>query len=176
MDVEAAAPQLSYATQTTMAENGIQTRKPLIGSEDATVDDKGRILFSKKKRERLGDDFAMLVGELGCIVCYPGEVWTEKVNEILSYDSLGKERQQYTRLFLSCAEDELNFDGQGRVVVPFRLREIAKLKNKVKVVGAGDRVEIWDAEEYETYLTDLEGYNATRRDALDKAYKAMKVA
>lgn len=159
-----------------MAEDGGQTRKPLIGSEDATIDEKGRVLFSKKKRERLGDDFAMLINELGCVVCYPGDVWAAKVDEILSYDSLGKERQQYTRLFLGLAEDELKFDGQGRVVVPHRLKDIAKLKKNVKVVGAGDRVEIWATEEYESYLEDLDGYNAKRRDSLDKSYKAMKVA
>lgn len=156
-----------------MADKAKISFKPLIGTDEATIDDKGRILVGKKKRDRLGDTFAMAVGEVGCLVAYPEEVWGQKVAEMLSYDSLNQGRQQYTRLFLGYADDELKFDQQGRVVVPQKLREIAKLTDKVLLVGCGDRLEIWDKSEYERFQEDTEGYGAKRREALAKAYGQM---
>ena len=49
--------------------------KPLIGTDEDTIDDKGRLLVSKKKRERLGEDFVMALGATGCVVVYPELVW-----------------------------------------------------------------------------------------------------
>lgn len=156
-----------------MADEATIILKPLIGTDEATIDDKGRILVGKKKRERLGEPFAMAVGEVGCLVAYPEEVWRRKVGEMLGYDSLNQGRQQYTRLFLGYADDELKFDQQGRVVVPQKLREIAKLTDKLLLVGCGDRLEIWAKEEYERFQEDTEGYGAKRREALAKAYGQM---
>ncbi len=156
-----------------MAQPASNSLKPLIGTDEATIDDKGRILVGKKKRERLGEPFAMAVGEVGCLVAYPEEMWQQKVAEMLGYDSLNQGRQQYTRLFLGYADDELKFDQQGRVVVPQKLRDIAKLSDKVLLVGCGDRLEIWAKDEYERFQEDTEGYGAKRREALAKAYGQM---
>ena len=156
-----------------MAEEATSSLKPLIGTDEANIDDKGRILVGKKKRERLGEPFAMAVGEVGCLVAYPDKVWQRKVAEMLSFDSLNQGRQQYTRLFLGYADDELKFDQQGRVVVPQKLRDIAKLTDKVLLVGCGDRLEIWAKDEYERFQEDIEGYGAKRREALSKAHSQM---
>ncbi|HWA82344.1 MAG TPA: hypothetical protein VG820_02850 [Fimbriimonadaceae bacterium] len=156
-----------------MAQEAPAILKPLIGTDEATIDDKGRILVGKKKRERLGEPFAVAVGEVGCLVAYPEEVWQRKVAEMLSFDSLNQGRQQYTRLFLGYADDDLKFDQQGRVVVPQKLRDLAKLSDKVLLVGCGDRLEIWAKEEYERFQEDTEGYGAKRREALAKAYGQM---
>lgn len=156
-----------------MAQEAPIILKPLIGTDEATIDDKGRILVGKKKRERLGEPFAIAVGEVGCLVAYPEEVWQRKVAEMLSFDSLNQGRQQYTRLFLGYADDELKFDQQGRVVVPQKLRDIAKLSDKVLLVGCGDRLEIWAKDEYERFQEDTEGYGAKRREALAKAHGQM---
>jgi MraZ protein len=156
-----------------MAEEATVILKPLIGTDEATIDDKGRILVGKKKRERLGEPFAMAVGEVGCLVAYPESVWQHKVAEMLSYDSLNQGRQQYTRLFLGYADDELKFDQQGRVVIPQKLRDLAKLTDKVLLVGCGDRLEIWAKDEYERFQLDTEGYGAQRREALAKAHGQM---
>jgi len=147
--------------------------KPLIGTEEATIDDKGRILFSKKKRDRLGDGFAILWSTSGCLAAYPAGVWERMLEEILQYDSINEGRSQYTRLVLGTAEDELKFDGQGRVVIPQKMREAAKLKDKVMLVGCLDRVEIWARDEYELFLQDPETYGRQRREAVAKAYNEM---
>src|SRR5579862_8748459 len=145
-----------------MAEEAKISLKPLIGTDEATIDDKGRILVAKKKRERLGEPFAIAVGEVGCLVAYPEEAWQRKVAEMLGYNSLNQGRQQYSRLFLGYADDDLKFDQQGRVVVPQKLREIAKLSDKVLLVGCLDQLEIWDKDEYGRFQEDPDNYGAKR--------------
>lgn len=150
-----------------------QPSKPLIGTDEATIDDKGRLLVSKKKRERLGEPFALSLGSTGCLNAYPQAVWDAKWEEIQRHDSLNLGREQYTRLVLGEAEDELKFDAQGRVVIPQRLRQVAHLKDKVVVVGAGDHLEIWNAPAYEEFLSNPLGAVSPRRLMIDEAHKNM---
>ncbi len=45
--------------------------RPLLGTEEAVLDDKGRVLVSKKKRERLGETFTLILGKVGCLMMVP---------------------------------------------------------------------------------------------------------
>ena len=58
-------------------------------------------------------------------------------------------------MFLSGASDEA-VDGQGRVTIPAALRSYAGLSRECAVIGAGQRVEIWDATAWEQYLNEQE--------------------
>jgi MraZ protein len=147
--------------------------KPLLGTDEATIDDKGRILVSKKKRERLGETFTMALGSIGCLVAYPEDKWEQMVENMLSYDSINQGREQYTRLTLGLADDELKFDQQGRVVVPQKLRDLAQLTDKVMLVGCGDRLEIWARKEWEQYNKYPNTYGQERREAIEKAHQQM---
>ena len=148
--------------------------KQLIGTDDATIDEKGRLLVGKKKRDRLGPDFVMYFGDSGCIYAYPQDTWDVLTSFALSHDMLNQGRQDYTRMLMGEAEDELNFDGQGRVVVPKRLRELAKLQEKVTLKGCGDRLEIWATEEFAKYEANSSEYGRDRRDKMSKAFREMK--
>lgn len=150
--------------------------KPLIGTDEATVDDKGRVLVSKKKRDRLGDGFAMCLGDNGCIYAYPGDRWRLICDEIETHDPTNQGTVEYTRMVMGTAEDELEFDQQGRVVIPRKLREAAKLKDKVLLVGCLTRLEIWSEEEYQRYESDRDGYGRGRREKIQHAYQEMKAS
>ena len=147
--------------------------KPLIGTDEATIDDKGRLLVSKKKRERLGEPFVMALGETGCIVAYPQETWHKVLSEIASNPSTNQGRQQFARMTTGTAEDELKFDKQGRVVIPQKLREAANITDKVVLVGCLDRLEIWSKDEHDAYEADMDSYGSDRREAMDRAHKQM---
>lgn len=157
-----------------METNSGEKPKRLLGRDEATIDDKGRILFAKKKRDRLGDDFVMCLGDNGCLYAYPAEVWEALMEDVLSYDPTNQGRQTYTRLVLGTAEDELNFDGQGRAVVPRKLREMAKLRDRIVLIGCGDRLEIWDADELAAMEANPRGYCHERMESIRKAREEMK--
>lgn len=147
--------------------------QPLIGTEEATVDEKGRVLFSKKKRERLGESFALVLGKVGGVTVYPEGVWNSLFEEVFAVPTMNPARETYTRLVLGTAEDEITFDGQGRLVIPKRLRDEAKLTGEVLLIGCGDRIEIWNKVEWEKYNEFPEHYNKDRRNAIQQAYDSM---
>ncbi len=45
-------------------------------------------------------------------------------------------------------------DGQGRILIPAKLREYAGLTREVVVIGSFDRAEIWDAERWAAVEND----------------------
>lgn len=158
-----------------MAEQSLpKSFKPLLGTEEANLDDKGRILVSKKKRERLGDGFTLVQSKLGCLAAYPKEIWDRLMNEHFGFGISNDGRMDYGRLMFGTAEDELKFDAQGRMVVPQKLRDAAKLKDKVLLIGCGERVEFWSASEWEKYNEFPAEYGKDRRAAMEQAHDRMR--
>lgn len=153
---------------------GLAADRWLTGTDEATIDDKGRVLVSKKKRERLGETFVLAIGETECLVAYPESVWAEIVNEIFSHEANNAGTKDYARFVLADAEDDIKFDSQGRFVVPQRLRAVAKLKDKVVLLGCGRWMEIWSKPEYEAFRMHPDTYGLERRHSIDRAYRLMK--
>ena len=60
----------------------------------------------------------------------------------------GEADQQALRAF-SASAHQVKLDSQGRIGIPERLREFADLSDDVVVVGALERVEIWNAERWQ---------------------------
>ncbi len=152
-----------------------QRQEPLGGTDKALCDKKGRVMIAKKNRERLGDRFAMAISETGCLVAYPRLVWERLNDEIDSYPMINAGRSDYSRLLNGSSEDGLEFDPQGRVVIPASLRTQAniELDTSVLLVGCGNRLEIWPLDEYEKFEQDREGYNKDRRVKFESAYNRM---
>ena len=147
--------------------------EPLMGTEEATLDDKGRLIFSKKKRERLGDSFVVTVGPKGCLEAYPATIWNDMVSRLLQQDALNEGVSEYTALLLGSADDDLKFDQQGRVVIPQKLRSKSGIDKQVVIVGCGNRCEIWAKSEFDVYDKDRLNYGQDKRKVWRKAKKLM---
>jgi MraZ protein len=156
-----------------MSSAPIPLESQLIGTDEATIDEKGRLLVSKKKRDRLGEKFVMSLGPTGCLVAYTVSAWNKEVSEVLANPSTNLGRQQLARLLSGNAADDLKFDKQGRVVVPQRLRELAGLKDRVLIVGCLDRMEIWAADAWAEYEKNPDGYGKERLSAFQHAKRQM---
>lgn len=146
----------------------------LIGEEESSVDIKGRIIVSKKQRDRLGYDFVVTVSEYGCLAAYPEASWRVKVKEIFEVPAGNPYRVEYAMLFLGPAEGQMNFDKQGRVTLPKSLRATAKISERVVIVGVGDRYLIWAKDEYEAYKKDRDGYEREHRKMVLDTYGKMR--
>jgi MraZ protein len=66
-----------------------------------------------------------------------------------------KAARDYLRMLFAGASDEKP-DKQGRVTIPPMLREYAGLTRECVVIGAMNRVEIWDAEAWGRYSSEQE--------------------
>lgn len=153
---------------------GIDVSKPLIGTDEATLDDKFRITLTTRKMQNLGSDPVMALGKNDCLVLYPRAVWSLLIQEVMSAPTMHPGREAFTRCFLSTASDVTTFDQQNRFVIPADLRTLSKIDKgtKVKIAGCGDRIEIWAEEKWEAYQERLR--KADRWEEREKAYTAIQ--
>lgn len=124
----------------------------LMGEYKHTVDTKGRVIIPMKLREELGEKFIVTRGLDGCLFGYPMSAWqslTEKFSANLPLSK--KNARQVVRFFYSAAT-EVEFDKQGRIMIPQTLREYAMINKNVRIVGVSDRLEIWDENTWREYV------------------------
>lgn len=128
----------------------------LIGQYKAKVSPKGRIAFPKKFREELGDSLIITVGYENSLMVVSGKDWKSLIESTEGKPFiLGTARD--TNRFLLGEASELQLDEQGRFVMPAYLREYAKVKEEVVLLGLNKYVEIWDTlvwGEYQKYLNE----------------------
>jgi MraZ protein len=119
---------------------------PFRGTFDHTLDAKNRLTVPARYRSALADGvvLAMPVDLNPCVGIWRPEEYDEYTRSaIAELPPLSKRRRELERFFYgSSADTEL--DAAGRIMVPAFLGEHAKLSKEVVVVGAGDRMELWD--------------------------------
>lgn len=116
----------------------------MTGQYAHNIDAKGRLFIPARLREELGQTFHVTVGMDHCLSVYSDESWaafTDKVRS-LPYSKAKALRP----LFANAVDCEP--DGQGRILIPAKLREYAGLQKEVVVIGSFDRAEIWNAERW----------------------------
>lgn len=122
---------------------------PLVGKEEAVVDDKGRLRLSVKKVDRLGQPFVAHADPMGCLTLYPLQTWRARLKAVLSRPAGDWERDFALHDLCAMAEDDIKCDQQGRFVIPQRFRDGLNLSGEVVVVGCGDCVQVWKRSIYE---------------------------
>ena len=121
-----------------------------MGEYNHTIDTKGRMIIPAKIREQLGEVCIVTKGLDNCLAIYPEEAW-KKISTALQSQSSTKASVRALKRFVFGSAAELEYDKQGRVLIPVPLREYASLDKQAVIVGAGDHVEIWSREKYDYY-------------------------
>jgi MraZ protein len=174
MDAKPSAPIEDRENNDVSAEESARIATLLLGTEEATIDDRGRILVAKRKRDGLGESFVLSIGKLGCLCAYPVATWSVLMAEIDACDPNDPNTERYERLMCGEALGEIRFDAQFRFLVPQKMRDVSKLKDKVFLVGCRNRVEVWSKSEHEEFTKNPETYQAERRQRYESAYNLMK--
>ena len=125
-----------------------------MGEYNYTIDDKGRLTIPAKLREELGHDFIITRGLDKCLFVYPKTEWD---NVIAKYKELPntKDARNFMRFFLSGATQN-EFDKQGRINIANPLIKYAGLNKDCVIIGVNDRLEIWDKEAWDNFISDNE--------------------
>jgi MraZ protein len=126
-----------------------------LGTYLPRLDDKGRLILPAKFREQLEAGVVVTRGQERCLYVFPLAEFERLAGQLRQAPVTSKQARDYLRVFLSGASDE-SMDKQGRITIPPNLRTYAGLDREVAVIGAGQRVEIWDAAAWETYLAEQE--------------------
>jgi MraZ protein len=94
-----------------------------------------------------------------CLLVYPEPTWIEIERRLDQLPSFDEQARKLQRLYIGHAQ-EVDMDGQGRVLLPPALRRFASLDKRVAVVGQGKKIELWDEDTWsghcEDWLTDAD--------------------
>ena len=126
----------------------------LLGRTQLTLDDKHRIVLPATFRDYLRGPLFFALGDENQVGIWPEDAFQEKLAIKKSRELQGgpEGRREFAR-FTSNASP-VKMDAQFRVPVPETLRTLARLDRSrpVAMIGAYDRVEIWDAFLLDAYL------------------------
>lgn len=126
-----------------------------LGTFTYALDEKGRLTLPAKFRHLL-DRIVVTHGLDGCLFVFSDERWdrlAENLDKALPITQRGA--RSLNRFFYAGAAD-LSPDGQGRILIPSFLREYADLKDEVVIIGANNRLELWNPERWKAILHDAE--------------------
>jgi len=126
-----------------------------LGTHSPKLDEKGRIILPAKFREELSSGVVVTRGQENCLYVFSTREFEELHDRIRQAPVTSKVARDFLRVFLSGASAETP-DRQFRITVPANLRTYASLDRDLTVIGAGNRIEIWDSEAWNTYLTENE--------------------
>jgi len=126
------------------------------GDTPHTLDEKGRVFVPKRFQEELskakdGTRVAYLSrGQDTCLYLFSEEGFERALAELNTRVFSGEDVRGVKRVFFANTL-RVELDSSGRILIPEKLREGAKLGKDVVMVGVGDRAEIWPAAVWQEY-------------------------
>jgi MraZ protein len=148
------------------------------GRYDHVIDDKGRLAIPSALRNQLnpetdGGGF-YLVQENRYLQLLPAQAFEALAGNIRT-GLLPRAQVAKARRFLFSMSSKLDMDKQGRVMIPEGFMRDSKtpdplaqttLNREVTLVGNGDRIEIWNRDEYLAHMREAKADVASFMDAL----------
>ncbi|HHB13159.1 MAG TPA: transcriptional regulator MraZ [Chromatiales bacterium] len=117
------------------------------GVANLSLDAKGRMAMPARYRDQLmaccGGKLIVTLDRDGCLLIYPLPNWEVIENELMKLPSMNPAVRAIQRLLLGHAT-ECELDGQGRLLIPGPLRQVAGLGRQIVLIGQGNKFELWD--------------------------------
>lgn len=124
-----------------------------MGEYHHNVDDKGRLVLPSKFRNLLGENFIITRGFEKCLYVYSLAEWEKLENQLKTLPFTKKDARTVNRFFFSGAA-ECEFDSQGRTCLTSPLVSYAGLIRECVIIGANNRIEIWDKSAWDTFMLE----------------------
>jgi MraZ protein len=126
-----------------------------------SLDSKGRVFVPKRflqvlSRDEEGNPVVYLsLGQDGCLFLFSEEGFRKALERINTAAIAGPAQRTLQRLFFSVTQ-RTALDGNGRLLIPERLRAKVGLDKEVVMVGVASRAEIWPRERWEAFFSENE--------------------
>jgi len=141
--------------------------KAFLGRFLRTLDSKGRLSLPSKYGKSPGKAYVVTRGLDRCLFVFVKDEWNRFLDELGSLRLESSRARFYVRQMTSNAED-VTVDSHGRIVIPPAHRELAGLKGEVLVIGALNRIELWDPETFRKYE---EGFGLTFEEVAESLWE-----
>jgi MraZ protein len=118
------------------------------GRYEHSLDDKGRVILPSKFRGSFEHGGYLTQYTDGCLSLWTPEQFDQQMESMQERAATSKQDRNLVRLWASTSH-ELEIDRQGRMAIPARLRDYAGLVEDVLLLGAIDRVELWNRQAWD---------------------------
>ena len=137
-----------------------------IGEYNFNIDGSHRVNIPNSFKKDLEGSFVVAKGFEKCLYIFSQQEWlalSAKLNE-LSITKMNN--RKFIRAFNSGAY-EAELDAKGRICINKTLFDYAGLDKECVIIGVGNRIEIWDINEYNKYLEENSDVMITISEELD---------
>lgn len=121
-----------------------------------SIDSKGRLSLPARLRKNVAEDadnsFVMTLGIDKCIEIYPKDQWKLIEEKLLKLNFFDQREARFIRMMLQNAQED-TMDAQSRILIPQSLLDYAGIKNEVLILGVLKKMELWNNEIYNGYLS-----------------------
>ncbi|MDR1388100.1 MAG: division/cell wall cluster transcriptional repressor MraZ [Propionibacteriaceae bacterium] len=125
------------------------------GTFTPRLDEKHRLTLPAKYRDELTAEVSVVCAQERCLAIYAKPVLDAIMEPYNGAPQTRREVREYQRWMLARAEDAVP-DRQGRVTLNGSQLHWAGLEKEVVVIGAGNRLEVWDPERWNEYAARLD--------------------
>lgn len=138
---------------------------------ECKLDAKGRLVLPAKIKGNLpeasGNELVLRRGFEPCLILYPMVEFKKIYSKISGLNEFNEEYRKLQRNFFR-GNATVELDGTGRFLIPKLMINYSELQKEAIVVGMGNRIEIWNPEQYDKYLINDPGeFSALAQKYLD---------
>lgn len=123
----------------------------LTGNYQYNLDDKGRLTIPSKLREQLGNAVVVSLNFDNTLALRRKVDFETFKQTLLNKNQMKSNVRLVTRTILGNSF-ELEFDSQGRILIPEVLAKTIQLKKNVQILGVGDKLEIISQENWNSFM------------------------
>ena len=127
----------------------------LTGTYERTLDEKLRLAVPKPFREALSSEKQLVLapGTDGSLSLFASATFEAVARQLAERSPT--DVRAFSRLLYAQARS-VEIDSQGRIRLPVELAQLAKLDGDVALIGVGDRIELWNKQRWQEYLSELQ--------------------
>jgi len=126
-----------------------------VGRYEHSLDAKGRVILPAKFRSAFERGGYLAENHEGCLALWTLGEFERQMAQMQDRAAGGRSDRNRARLWASNAQ-EVEVDRQGRMPIAARLRDFARLESDVLVIGAIDRIELWNPAVFEEKVQPAE--------------------
>lgn len=143
----------------------------LFGNYELTIDEKNRLLVPSEIRKALepekdGEAFFLVTGVNQKLWLYPEKYYESLALRLQSEMAPEEDLLAFDQVFFAQA-GRVEWDSQGRILIPEKVLRKSVLSREVTVLGMRDHVEIWNRADWNSHEAVLE----TRRSEISTRMK-----
>lgn len=122
-----------------------------LGTTVSKTDQKGRVFLPSVFRKELqasGEEMLVMHKDVHrqCLVLYPESVWNAQMDEMFQKTNLWDATEKEVLSMYMSDVELMALDGSGRILIPRRYIDMAKISQEVRFIGMNKTIEIWSVE------------------------------